>query len=202
MPTTHFTIQHGLSLPDAQNAVYVFLTTNKFKQKTADDGTVFWELNVPLFLYGRMGLTYGITDATVEIDGWIGKRTKPTAVDDGFVKSAGKNHFHELMVELETALQSQPGAQSGIVPTQLQEQAARLQRRNGTLAIVGFAIGLIGLILAMFPRTSPGGVLILLAFGFSGYGLRSSRKGLAMAGLAIAVIDLVLLVLKMTGFLI
>ena len=200
MPATHFTIQHKLPLPDAQNAVYVFLTTHKFEQKTADDGRVFWELNDPI-LYGRMGLTCGITDATVEIDGWIGKYTKPTAVDNGYVKSVGKNHFRELMAELEASLQSQAGIQPGTVPTQLQEQAAKSRRRNGTFAIVGFVVALIGLILAMFPRLSPGGVLILLALGFSAYGLRSSRKGLALAGIVISLIDLMLLVLKLTGIL-
>lgn len=193
-----------------------WLGANGFTLKEKD-GNYYYEESDPVS--GRRLFEYYIQPGMVTIKAYIGKYKKPYLLDDSFAGSLPKSAYKEMLAPLLKTLSGynmpaggngQPGADSAAY--QVQPNAGAVSTAGGAqpgggnyedfanaksksqekLAVFGFVLSIIGLLFSLVGY-SFGLVLYVLEFYFAACGLKTKKKGLAIATFILAGISIVIL---------
>ncbi len=198
------------------NTIQSFLAANGFAPKFQDGITYYEAYDL---ISGLRYFEYYINGNQVTILAYIGRFTKPLLLDNSFAGSVPKQAYKNLLETLFQALNSlnysqgqsvnmagqmpygQPVNMTGQMP---QGQAMNIAQQTNvfvdnankqkeTLTIIGFVISVIGLILSCFGVTY-GLVILFLEITFAVNGLKTSKKGLAIATLVLAGVSFLILI--------
>lgn len=155
------------------------------------------------------GLQYQVTGSGITIYYFLGKSKKPMMIDDSFVGSVAKQHYKNVLKPLFDALSNPEGVSgdtrlSGGANTQRPPEGSTYSKNmfeestnksREKFAIIAFVMSLVGLVLSCLGFTY-GGVLIIIEFYFAFLGLKTRKKGLAIAAIVIASVSIVILIVE------
>lgn len=199
----------------AQQTIMNWLGANSFELKEKD-GNYYYQYYDPVI--GRRLFEFYIQPGMVTINAYLGKFKKPYLLDDSFAGSVPKSAYKQALDPLFKTLASynapmgadgvspQPDPMgmyasqvSGGVPPQpaagnYADFAEATNKRHEKLAIWGFVISIIGLLLSFIGYTY-GVVLYMLEFYFAACGIKTRKKGFAIATFVLAGISIVILVI-------
>ncbi|MCM1283903.1 MAG: hypothetical protein NC180_05300 [Muribaculaceae bacterium] len=195
--------------PAAINQViFNYLRANNFEQKLAD-GRYYYERNDAIS--GRRLFEYSINGSQVTIWAYVGSYKHPQELT-GFAGAVPKQSYKESLQLLFSHLnalsnnQAPAGTEEQQQAYQSQQayqmnqsmQAFQAENNKGleTGTVIGFIISLVGLILSFFGMTY-GVLIIFLEYYLGSRGLKSGKRGLAIATIVIASISLVIVVVEL-----
>lgn len=197
-----------------------FLTTHKYTPQNTD-GATWYLFNDPI-LTGKSGFEFSINGNEVEILAYIGTYKKPKPLDNGFVAAVAKqatlnklqplfNELHKLSgvgAPVQNTVDAQPvSAVQNTAPTQATpaqptmaqsytpanfEEQAKVGKNK--FAIIAFVCSLISLVCSCFG-VAFGVIIQILIYYFAALGLKSEKKGLAIAAIVINSCALVITIL-------
>lgn len=181
---------------DVERIILNFLAVNKFKMQ----GDHYYVFNDPM-VYGYRGFEYNINGDVLTIYAHINKPSKPHNLDGSYAFVA-KNAYRSLLQSLITTIAS--GNVAGTVasstdPYAVQNANIQIQNsfmneqetKNGKLAVTSFIISLVMLALS-FLGIVAGALIIVLNYWMAAQGLKSKKKGLAIATMIINTIAIVI----------
>lgn len=174
-------------------------------------------------LKGKRGFEYYINGSEVTILAYLGTYKKPQELE-GFVAAVMKQDYRNALAPLfeeikklegggavnataaygttqaegnMTASQINTGAQAtgAVNNNSLNTFMEQNQKKQETLVIVGFVMSLIGLLIS-FCGVTYGVILILLEYYFAIQGIKTKKKGLAIATIVIASVSIVLFIVN------
>lgn len=185
-----------------------WLTANKFTYDPKS-GLNYFGFNDPM-LKGKRGFEYYINGNEVTILAYIGTYKKPQALE-GFVGAVMKQNYRNELAPLFEEIKKLENAEGSVAaaasadaqqasPSQppvhddsLNTFMAENEKKQGTLVIIGFVMSLVGLLLSCFGFTY-GAILLVLEFYFAIQGLKTKKKGFAIATLAIAGVSILVFI--------
>lgn len=190
----------------AHQTIMNWLGANSFELKEKD-GNYYYQYYDPVI--GRRLFEFYIQQNMVTINAYIGKYKKPYLLDDSFSGSVPKSAYKQLLAPLFQTLSTyntpgagetmQPAAgenpaspynmqpyasdaSSGTSPASgsYENYANSANKSNEKMAVIGFVMSIIGLLLS-FVGLMYGIWLYALEFYFASRGIRSRKKGFAIA---------------------
>ncbi len=202
----------------AQQVIMNWLGANGFDLKEKD-GNYYYQYYDPVI--GRRLFEYYIQPGMVIINAYIGKYKKPYLLDDSFAGSVPKSAYKQALAPLFQTLASynapmgaapaQPGTGNPSAPYNVSPYASDVsggvQPSSGSyqdfsdatgkshekLAVAGFVLSIFGLLLSLLGITY--GILIyMLEFYFAACGIKTRKKGLAIATFILAGLSIAILV--------
>lgn len=208
---TEYKFQINADMSLVETVIRNWLVANKFGSKPEFGSTVY-AFNDPI-VKGKRGFEYYINGNEVTILAYIGTYKKPKALEGAVaavMKQSYKNDMAPLFAEIKklengstvnvAGATSDNAAQSTDAVNATQAQTNSLDtfmeqnnKRQETMVIVGFVMSLLGLVLACFGGAY-GAILIALELYFAIQGLKTSKKGLAIATLVLAGVSVLILV--------
>lgn len=205
---TNYKIELKISPESAIAIVDSFLSAHGFAPKQ-ENGEHWFERND--IAVGRFCFEYTVTSNPdiMNIYAYIGSHKKPYMLDNGLnsaiAKSAYKDMLKGLLSQLDNAQQPVPDSyQNDQYHTQTQEQIPYIQadsfadevdKKNEKMTIIGFVMSIAELLLS-FLGVNFGLILIILEFYFAVKGLKTNKKGLAIATFVLAVISIIITLIK------
>lgn len=177
--------------------IFDYLRANNFQQKQ-ENGCVYYEQYNALT--GRCLFEYNIAGNQVTIWAYVGSYKSPKELS-GFVgalpKQAYRDSLQLLFNHLEALNHPQNNApqqqafdyQPNMQQANAFEQQSKKSRDNWTIA--GFVISIVGLFLSFFGIVY-GVIIIVLEYYLGITGLKSNRKGLAVATIVLSSISLLI----------
>ena len=200
----------------AHQTIMNWLGANSFNLKEKN-GNYYYEYYDPVI--GRRLFEFYIQQNMVTINAYIGTYKKPLLLDDSFYGTVPKSAYKQLLEPLFQTLRTYntPGAGDAWQPTGNENPAAynmqqyasdanqptpgsyedyanAANKPNGKMAIIGFVMSIIGLLLA-FVGHMYALWLYALEFYFAAQGIRSDKKGFAIATFVLGGISVVILVI-------
>lgn len=203
----------------AHQTIMNWLGANSFELKEKD-GNYYYEYYDPVI--GRRLFEFYVQQNMVTINAYIGKYKKPYLLDDSFYGTVPKSAYKQLLAPLfqtlstyntpgveETLRQGTdgnpaapynvspnasdvPGGSSPVVNS-YGDFASAANRTNEKKAIAGFVISIVGLLLSLVGWMF-GIWLYALEFYFAACGIRSKKKGFAIATFVLAGLSVAILV--------
>lgn len=203
----------------AHDTIMNWLGANGFELKQKD-GNYYYQYYDPVI--GRRLFEFYIQPGMVTINAYLGKYKKPYLLDDSFYGSVPKSAYKQALAPLFQTLSSysapggtgayQPGSVgNGTAPYNVSPQASAVtggmqmapsnyedfenatNRNYEKLAIIGFVISIVGLLLAI-AGYSYGVLLYVLEFYFAACGIKTRKKGFAIATFVLAGLSILILV--------
>ena len=197
----------------AHQTIMNWLGANSFELKQKD-GQYYYQYSDPIV--GKRLFEFYLQPGMVTINAYIGKYKKPYLLDDSFAGSVPKSAYKQILAPLFQTLSSynvpgQPGDVSSAAPgngspyggaatgwpqpapNDYGDFAGSAEKTNEKLAIAGFVISIIGLLLSFVGYTY-GVLLYVLEFYFASRGIRSKRRGFAIATYVVAGVSILILV--------
>lgn len=198
----------------AHQTIMNWLGANSFELKQKD-GQYYYQYSDPIV--GKRLFEFYLQPGMVTINAYIGKFKKPCLLDDSFAGSVPKSAYKQILAPLFQTLSSYgaPGAAGlsgdagaaapgnvppyapagGAQPTSgdYSDFAGSAEKTNEKLAVIGFVISLAGLLLS-FAGYTYGVVLYVLEFYFASRGIKSKKKGFAIATFVLAGLSILILV--------
>ncbi|MDE7224831.1 MAG: hypothetical protein K2O34_13770 [Acetatifactor sp.] len=201
----------------AHQTIMNWLGANSFELKEKN-GNYYYQYYDPVI--GRRLFEFYIQPNMVTINAYIGKYKKPYLLDDSFYGTVPKTAYKQLLEPLFQTLNTYntPGAGEALqtgdggnsaAPYNVQPYASdaagaqpvsgdyenyanAANKSNEKMAVIGFVMSIIGLLLA-FVGLMYGIWLYALEFYFASRGIRSKKKGFAIAtfvlgGLSVAIL--------------
>ena len=217
-----FNVNADSSLVEA--TIRNWLAANKFSFDPKS-GLNYYAFNDPM-LKGKRGFEYYINGSEVTILAYLGTYKKPQELE-GFVAAVMKQDYRNAMAPLfeeikklegggavnTTAAYGTAQAEGNMAASQTNTVAQATgtvnnnslntfmeqnQKKQETLVIVGFVMSLIGLLIS-FCGVTYGVILILLEYYFAIQGIKTKKKGLAIATIVIASVSIVLFIVPVKG---
>lgn len=206
-----FTVNGDMSVADT--IIRNWLLANQFAPK-AKPGANYFAFNEPM-LRGKRGFEYYFNGNQVLILAYVGTFERPQPLE-GFVGAVMKQDYRKdlstLFEELKkvengmptdnaTAYQNPaPNAngtyQAPPMPSDsLQTFTEQANKRQETLVIVGFVLSIIGVLISCFGLLY-GAIIIAMELYFAIQGLKTSKKGLAIATLVLAGVSVLIFILN------
>lgn len=206
----------------AHQTIMNWLGANGFDLKEKD-GNYYYQYYDPVV--GRRLFEFYIQPGMVTINAYLGKYKKPYLLDDSFAGSVPKSAYKQALAPLFQTLASynapageygsQPGSADPASPYIAQPYASAVsggvaaQPTSGNyedfanatnksyekLAVWGFVIAIIGLLLS-FVGYMYGILLYVLEFYFATCGLKTEKKGFAIATFVLAGVSIAILVVS------
>lgn len=214
---TNYTFTVNASQQDIHNLMQNFLSTNGY-QPNNEAGVVYYKYYDGI--WGNRFLEYYINGNQLTILAYIGTFKKPCLLDDSMVAMASKQDYKNKLVPLFNAINAlnmnggmaQPQAQQqqmagygqnmaqpmGNVPytnTQTNQFAADVNKSKEKMAIAGFIISIVGLLLSCFGIYF-GAIIIALEIYFAVSGLKTSKKGFSIATFVISGVSILIIILE------
>ena len=199
----------------AHQTIMNWLGANRFDLKEKN-GQYYYEYYDPIV--GRRLFEFYIQPGMVTINAYIGKFKKPYLLDDSFAGSVPKSAYKEALAPLFQTLSSYnaPGGQpqgSGNPAAPYNAQSYPSDANGGAqsasgnyqdfanatnksyekMAIIGFVISIVGLLLSFVGYTF-GVLLYILEFYFASCGIKTKKKGFAIATFVLAGLSIAILV--------
>lgn len=199
----------------AHQTIMNWLGANSFELKEKN-GNYYYEYYDPVI--GRRLFEFYIQQNMVTINAYIGKYKKPYLLDDSFYGTVPKSAYKQLLAPLFQTLSTyntpgagevlqpaasekpadpynvQPHTSDAVQPASgsYEDYANAANKPNEKMAVIGFVMSIIGLLLA-FVGLMYGIWLYALEFYFASRGIRSRKKGFAIAtfvlgGLSVAIL--------------
>ena len=178
------------------NLMNNFLNANGYHAVNENGSVYFTYFDV---LWGNRYLEYYIQGNQLTILAYIGSFSKPTLLDDSFVGSAAKQDYKNKLLPLFTEINKLSSGENVYVqPATSQTQQVNqftdsVNKSKEGMAIAGFVISIIGLLLSCFGITF-GLLIIFLEIYFAINGLKTKKKGLAIATLVLGGITFFILI--------
>lgn len=200
---TEFKFVVNVDMNMVETVIRNWLYVNKFALKQELGSTVY-AFNDPI-LKGKRGFEYYINGNEVKILAYVGTYKKPQALEGvvgAVLKQSYKNELSPLFEEIQKL---ENGAAVNVNPIYDAAMGASAQdsslntfmeknnKSQETLVIVGFVMAIIGLVLSCFGWTY-GVLLLVLEFYFAIQGLKTSKKGLAIATIVMASLSILILI--------
>lgn len=214
-----FNVNADITLVEA--VIRNWLYANQFSPQ-AKPGANYYAFNDPL-LKGKRGLEYYINGSEVKILAYVGTFEKPQALE-GFVGAVMKQNYRNELAPLFEELKKLENGDAVNVATEATYNTAQTtgnvytetaqatgttsvqnnslntfmeqnNKRQETMVVVGFVMALIGLLVSCFGVTF-GVILILLEFYFAIQGLKTSKKGLAIATIVLASVSILIFLIN------
>ncbi len=206
----------------AHQTIMNWLGANSFELKEKD-GNHYYQYYDPVV--GRRLFEFYIQTGMVTIHAYIGKYKKPYLLDDSFAGAMPKSAYKQILDPLFRTLASyntpggaapaQPGpnmAQNDPYNTQptasqvsggtpqpqvgkYEDFSAASNKSNEKYAIIGFIMSIVGLLFSFVGYTF-GILLYLMEFYFAACGIRTKKKGFAIATFVLAGLSVVILVIS------
>lgn len=218
-----FNVNADSSLVEA--TIRNWLAANKFSFDPKS-GLNYYAFNDPM-LKGKRGFEYYINGSEVTILAYLGTYKKPQELE-GFVAAVMKQDYRNAMAPLfeeikklegggavnTTAAYGTTQAEGNMAASQTNTVAQATgavnnnslntfmeqnQKKQETLVIVGFVMSLIGLLIS-FCGVTYGVILILLEYYFAIQGIKTKKKGLAIATIVIASVSIVLFIVNIVSY--
>ena len=205
---SNFTFTVNANPQAINNLMHNFLKANGYNIANQDGITYFQYYDM---IWGNRFLEYYIQGNQITILAYIGTFKKPTLLDDSFVGIAAKQDYKNKLLPLFEELKKLNNNE-GIYEQQTPEQvsfanvntqettngqvnqfADNVNKRNEGMAIAGFVMSIIGLLLSCFGVTF-GVIIILLEIYFAIMGLKTSKKGFSIATFVISGVTLLILI--------
>lgn len=175
---------------------YLQINNYKFVQKK---NASYFLLND--LIQGKRFFEYYFNGNMVVIYVYLNSYKHPWPLDDAYTGSIPKQAYKEALVPLFSAL-DQLGNSNPYMPNiptpALQNFVADNQKQKGNLAIISFVFALLSVLLA-FTGISYGIIILVCEIYMASLGLRSDKKGFAIAAFCLAGLSFVILALKYTG---
>lgn len=220
---TEFRFQVHADATLIDGVIRSWLMANQFSF-VAKPGANYYAFNEPM-LRGKRGFEYYINGSDVIILAYLGTYEKPKALE-GFVAAVMKQEYRNSMAPLfeelkkldnagaanmaaDTCNTAQPGgnvspygsynaapntnAMPGNSLNTFMEQNTKKQE---TMVIIGFIMSLVGILLSCLGATY-GVLLIILEYYFAIQGLKTKKKGLAIATIVLASVSIVLFLVSL-----
>lgn len=206
----------------AYQTIMNWLGANGFDLKEKD-GNHYYQYYDPVI--GRRLFEFYIQTGMVTIKAYIGKYKKPYLLDDSFAGSVPKSAYKQILDPLFKTLasynapagmagaQPYPGADQN-APYNVQPGAGQIysgtpqpavgnyqdfsdatNKSNEKYAIIGFVMSIIGLLLS-FVGYMFGILLYVLEFYFAACGIKTRKKGFAIATFVLAGVSIAILVVS------
>jgi len=202
---TEYKFQVNADMNMVETVIRNWLAANKFAQKPEFGSTVF-AFNDPI-VKGKRGFEYYINGNEVTILAYINTYKKPKDLEGAvgvLMKQGYKNDLAPLFSEIKklesgATVNVNPaydGAQAAGTSTLDSSLNAFMEKNNKsqeTMVIVGFVMSILGLVFSCFGVTY-GAILLVLEFYFAIQGLKTSKKGLAIATLVLAGLSILILI--------
>lgn len=206
-----FNVNADISLVEA--VIRNWLAANKFSY-APESGLNYYKFNDPM-LKGKRGFEYYINGNEVTILAYLGTYKKPKALE-GFVAAVMKQNYRnelaplfEEIKKLEGGSAANAAASAAYSTTQTEGNTAagavhndslntfmeQNQKKQETLVIIGFVMSLIGLLIS-FCGATYGVILLILEYYFAIQGLKTKKKGLAIATIVIASVSIVFFIVN------
>ncbi len=199
----------------AHQTIMNWLGANGFELKQKD-GQYYYQYSDPIV--GKRLFEFYLQPGMVTINAYIGKFKKPYLLDDSFAGSVPKSAYKQILAPLFQTLSSynapgaegQPGDVSSGAPYNVSPDtgaaaggaqpspgnygdfASAAEKTNERLAIIGFVISIGGLLLSFVGYTY-GVLLYVLEFYFASRGIRSKKRGFAIATYVLAGVSILIL---------
>lgn len=185
-----------------ENVIRNWLMVNEFEVKH-EYGSTCYAFNDPI-IKGKRGFEYFIHGDEVTILAYIGTYKKPCPLEGAagaWAKQSYKNELTTLFEEIKkwengngsntTDMYGTPAEGFAQVQTDsLNTFVARNEQSKETLVIVGFVMSIIGLALSCFGMF--GIILAIFEFYFAIQGLKTSKRGLAIATIVLASVSILI----------
>lgn len=203
----------------AHQTIMNWLGANSFELKEKN-GNYYYQYYDPVI--GRRLFEFYIQPGMVTINAYIGKYKKPYLLDDSFYGSVPKSAYKQLLAPLFQTLStyntpgagdaSQMGGGNPAAPYNVQPYASdatggpqpasgnyddfanAANKSHEKLAIVGFVMSIVGLLLSLVGVTY-GLLLYMLEFYFAACGIKTEKKGFAIATFVLAGLSIVILLI-------
>lgn len=186
-----------------------FLSANGFVAKQESGYTYYLQQDL---MWGNRFLEYYINGNQVTVLAYIGRANKPLLLDNSFAGSMPKQEYKKLLNTLFSALNElnanagQMGAQNVVAQNmgaagtmysgqQANQFAQNVNKSKENMAIAGFIISLIGLVLSCFGYMV-GAIIIALEIYFAVNGLKTSKRGLSIATFVICGVSILILIFQ------
>ena len=196
----------------AHQTIMNWLGANSFELKEKN-GQYYYQYYDPIV--GRRLFEFYIQPGMVTINAYIGKFKKPYLLDDSFAGSVPKAAYKQTLEPLFLTLSSynapQPGYGTPGAPYNVQPHASAsadgTQAASGNyedfakatnrsyerMAVIGFVLSIVGLLLSFIGYTY-GVLLYALEFYFASCGIKTKKKGFAIATFVLAGLSVLILV--------
>ena len=201
---SNYTFKFNANPVVVDSIVKAWLKANKFKLVNKY-GEEFYYFNDP-FLYGRRGFNYKIEGQSISISAWLissfGKSFY--MLDSGMVNKVGKDAYKDLLqilfnkisaedknagreavTHLDPVIETQDNHVKKYADTFEAENNARKEK----LCVIGFVVSIIGCLLSLFGFAF-GIVIYFFVFYFAAQGLKTSKRGLAIATIVISIMSI------------
>lgn len=194
----------------AREAIMNWLGANEFDLKEKD-GNYYYQYYDPVI--GRRLFEFYLQPGMVTINAYLGKYTRPYLLDDSFAGSVVKSAYKQALAPLFQILATYntPGDGSVMPASPYAGEASQgtaqpaagsyadfsdaANKRQEKLAIWGFVLSIVGLLLSFIGYTY-GVLLYMLEFYFAACGIKTRKKGFAIATFVLAGISVVILVIS------
>lgn len=200
---TEFKFHVNADMSLVEGVIRNWLQANQFSLKP-EFGATCYGFNDPI-VKGKRGFEYYINGNDVTILAYVGTYKKPKALE-GFVGAVMKQNYRNELAPLFTEIKKLENGDTAATYNTNQTTgntgAAQMQnnslntfmeennKKQETLVIVGFVMSLVGLLISCFGFNF-GAILLILEFYFAIQGLKTSKKGLAIATIVLGCVSVV-----------
>ena len=204
---TNYTFQFKADAEVVEDIVKGWLSANMFKlvNKYGEDFYYFYD---PV-MYGKRGFQYEIDGNTISVNAWtIGIGKKYYMLESGAInnmagdayKSLLKRLFNEISAadsadNINVNITSDTNGENISTETNGKDYTQTFELENiakrEKLCNIGFVLSIIGLILSLIG-VSYGLIVYLLDFYFASQGVKTEKKGKAIATIVLSIISLVI----------
>lgn len=198
-----FNVNADMSL--VETVIRNWLAANQFKLKS-EFGSTCYAFNDPI-VKGKRGFEYYINGNEVKILAYVGTYKKPKALEGAvgaLMKQNYRNELAPLFAEIKKLENGSPvnvanvsaenASATPVHDDSLNAFMAENTKKQETLVIVGFVMSLLGLLISCLGYTY-GAILIILEYYFAIQGLKTSKKGLAIATIVIASVSILIVIM-------
>ena len=196
----HFAVQNA---QDAEQKIQSWLSANSFQQMQ-EDNVIYYRGGDAML--GHRFFEYSINGSQITIYAYLGSFKKPYALADGIAGSMAiipyKNALEPLLASLNNNIpQSQQPSTIAQPQAQTQQQNTygefkqATNKRNNTCAEISFWVSIL-MLLASFTGVIAGAIIVIFNYYLAAQGLKSDKKGKAIAAIVMSSIAIVIVIIK------
>ena len=200
---TNYTFTVNAPIQTIHNLMQNFLNANGYKANNKD-GVVYYSYYDGI--WGYRFLEYYVNGNQLTVLAYIGSFKKPCLLDDGMVAMASKQDYKSRLIPLFNAI-NELNNNWGMTPqmmydnavysnTQTNQFTADVNKSKEKMAIAGFIISIVGLLLSCFGVYF-GAVIVALEIYFAVSGLKTSKKGFSIATFVISGLSVLIIIAEL-----
>lgn len=200
----HFVVQN---IQDAEQKIQSWLSANSFRQ-IREDNAIYYRSGDAVV--GHRFFEYSIDGSQVNIYAYLGSFKNPRALADGMVGSMAiipyKNALEPLLSSLNGNKAVRPQQSSTMAQAEVQPQPQRqnaygefkqaANKRNSTCAEISFWVSIL-MFLVSFVGIMAGAIIIIFNYYLAIQGLKSDKKGKAVAAIIVSSAAIIVVIIKL-----